>query len=106
MLFTDVVMPGALDGVELARLFEARRPRPAILLASGFPAGRLPGQSHFPPEFRLLGKPYSLDEMARTIRELLDDPRVDATIDADELRDPDADTGNCHESRPVTDETV
>jgi CheY-like chemotaxis protein len=106
MLFTDVVMPGALDGVELARLFEKRRPRPAILLASGFPAGRLPGQSHFPPEFRLLGKPYSLDELARTVRELLDERPVDETIDAGTFGDPGG--GDCvyRDSRPVTDETV
>ncbi|MGA3004845.1 MAG: ATP-binding protein [Acetobacteraceae bacterium] len=71
LLFTDVVMPGSIDGVELARLVGRLRPRPEILLASGFPEGRAPGQAPCPPEFRLLGKPYNLDELAHAVRDAL-----------------------------------
>ena len=41
VLFSDVVMPGGMNGVELAR--EARRMRPAmkLLLASGYPMSAL-----------------------------------------------------------------
>jgi hypothetical protein len=64
-------MPGSIDGVELARLVGRLRPRPEILLASGFPGGRAPGQAPCPPEFRLLGKPYNLDELAHAVRDTL-----------------------------------
>jgi CheY-like chemotaxis protein len=72
MLFTDVVMPGPVDGVELARLVEQRCPKPGILLTSGFPAGRPAGQPALPRGYRLLGKPYNLDELAHAIRDVLD----------------------------------
>jgi PAS domain S-box-containing protein len=73
LLFSYVVMPGTIDGVELARLVGRLRPRPEILLASGFPDGRPPGQPPSPPEFRLLGKPYNLDELAHAVRDALGD---------------------------------
>ena len=37
LLFTDIVMAGGIDGVELARLAVARRPALKVLLTSGFP---------------------------------------------------------------------
>jgi CheY-like chemotaxis protein len=77
LLFSDVVMPGSIDGVELARLVGRLRPRPEILLASGFPEGRAPGQPPCPPEFRLLGKPYNLDELAHAVRDVLGARRDD-----------------------------
>ncbi len=86
VLFTDVVMPGAIDGIELARLVGRLRPRPGILLASGFPSGKAPGHPPCPPEFRLLCKPYSLDDLARSVREALDGLREDDIDD-------DADSG-------------
>jgi CheY-like chemotaxis protein len=81
LLFTDVVMPGSMDGFELARLVGRLRPRPEILLASGFPAGRVPGQPACQSEFRLLGKPYNLDELARAVREALDSRRAESARD-------------------------
>lgn len=81
LLFTDVVMPGTIDGVELARLVGRLRPRPEILLASGFPDGRAPGQPPCPPEFRLLGKPYNLDELAHAVRDVLIGRRDEETND-------------------------
>jgi len=71
LLFTDVVMPGTIDGVELARLVGRLQPRPEILLASGFPAGRVPGQPPGSPGFPMLGKPYNLDDLAHAVRDVL-----------------------------------
>jgi PAS domain S-box-containing protein len=78
LLFTDVVMPGSMDGYELARLVGRLRPRPEIILASGFPGGRVPGQPAGQPEFRLLSKPYNLDDLARAVRQALDGSRAEA----------------------------
>src|SRR6185437_3443856 len=73
LLFTDVVMPGGMDGVELARRAMAMRPGLPVLLASGFPDARSSGGGIPLPNMPLLAKPYSSDEPARTVRRLLDD---------------------------------
>jgi CheY-like chemotaxis protein len=70
VLFSDVVMPGGMNGVELAR--EARRMRPdlKVLLASGYPMSALSGQK-LDPEISFISKPYrwtELDEKLRTLR--------------------------------------
>jgi PAS domain S-box-containing protein len=86
LLFTDVVMPGTMDGIELAD-FVARLPsRPSVLLTSGFPAVRAPRRRTQPTEFPLLGKPYRIDDLAHAVRDALDrrherSPRSDAKDD-------------------------
>ncbi len=72
LLFTDVVMPGGMDGVALAREAVARWPRLRVLLTSGIPetyfrAGSAPG-----PHPRMLTKPYRRGELARAVRDALD----------------------------------
>jgi PAS domain S-box-containing protein len=73
LLFTDVVMPGAMDGVDLARRAIAMRAGLSVLLTSGFPGTRLSEQQTATPEFQLIGKPYSGDGLARALREALDE---------------------------------
>jgi PAS domain S-box-containing protein len=70
LLLTDIVMPGEIDGVELARTAMARWPAIKVVLTSGFPENRLSGEPII--GLRLLGKPYRRDELARTLREILD----------------------------------
>ena len=74
LLLTDVVMPGAMDGRDLARIAAVRRPGLRTLLTSGFPDARWGGTS---PRTggRLLNKPYRKDELRRAVREALDEPR-------------------------------
>jgi PAS domain S-box-containing protein len=71
VLFSDIVMPGGMNGVELAR--EARRLRPGIsvLLASGYSR---PG---IQPEegTNFIPKPYQMPELARRLEALLPRPR-------------------------------
>ena len=64
VLFSDVVMPGGLSGVELARRVRAARPEIGVLLASGYAAQELGGEA---PEFELLAKPYERDVIVRKI---------------------------------------
>jgi PAS domain S-box-containing protein len=74
LLLTDIVMPGAMDGRDLARVAVARRPDVRTLLTSGFPDARWTASgSH--TEGRLLGKPYRKEELRRVVREVLDEPR-------------------------------
>jgi len=75
LLFTDVMMPGGVGGVQLAR--EARKLRPAlkVLLTSGYvgEASALDGG-----EFPLLAKPYERIALAAKVRETLNIDRQTA----------------------------
>ncbi|WP_448203391.1 response regulator [Azospirillum sp. sgz302134] len=83
LLFTDVVMPGGIGGLELAQ--EARRLHPhlRVLLTSGYPARRgMPSDAGNTPEtlpFSLLAKPYRRDALAQAVRAALADiPEAEA----------------------------
>ncbi len=70
LLFTDVVMPGEIDGRELGHWVEAHCPGVRVLLTSGFRyAGRPDTGDH--EDFPFLAKPYSQERLARAIRNLL-----------------------------------
>jgi CheY-like chemotaxis protein len=70
VLFTDVVMPRGLNGIELAR--EARRLRPDlhVLLASGYPRGVLAEEHGLRGQFTFIAKPYRASELAETLQTL------------------------------------
>jgi signal transduction histidine kinase/DNA-binding response OmpR family regulator len=72
LLFSDVVMPGGVSGVSLARTARELRPGLRVLLTSGF-VGET--QVKEGAEFPLLDKPYETPAMAAIIRKLLDDPQ-------------------------------
>jgi signal transduction histidine kinase/CheY-like chemotaxis protein len=73
VLFTDVIMPGAMTGDLLAR--EARRLRPnlRVLFASGFAEASVQNGSRSPEidGRNLLSKPYRKPDLARRLRETL-----------------------------------
>ncbi|MCR5876134.1 response regulator [Phenylobacterium sp. J426] len=71
LLFTDVVMPGGVSGVSLARTAKELRPELRVLLTSGFVGD---GQINEGREFPLLDKPYDTPVMASMLRKLLDRP--------------------------------
>jgi CheY-like chemotaxis protein len=68
VLFSDIVMPGGMSGVELAR--EARRVRGdlKVLLTTGYAAA---AESRADGGFAVLGKPYRQSELAEHIAALL-----------------------------------
>ncbi len=78
LLLSDIVMPGGMDGVELARTAMARWPALKVVLTSGFSEARLNHNGDAPTGLRLLSKPYRREELARTLREVLDDRQSDA----------------------------
>jgi two-component system, response regulator PdtaR len=71
-LFTDIHIPGAMDGLALAHHTRENWPWIAILLASGT-AIPLPTES--PEGSRFLSKPYKSDHVVRHLREMVDDGR-------------------------------
>ncbi|WP_264048276.1 PAS domain-containing hybrid sensor histidine kinase/response regulator [Methylobacterium flocculans] len=71
ILFSDVVMPGGMNGSQLA--VEAQRLRPGlkVLLTSGYVANLDEGQVIGKGELTVLNKPYRRDELARSLRLVL-----------------------------------
>jgi PAS domain S-box-containing protein len=72
ILFSDVVMPRGMNGVELARNAVRLRPRLRILLASGYPMSALSSAHGVDDdiEFRFLNKPYRIAALAEALTQL------------------------------------
>ena len=68
LLFSDVIMPGGMNGVQLA--VEARRIRPAlkVLLSSGYTAAALSRDHGLPDNLNVVEKPYQREDLARKLR--------------------------------------
>jgi CheY-like chemotaxis protein len=71
LLFTDIVMPGGISGVELARMARERRSDLRVLLTSGFPDLKKQHEADENNNDIILGKPYRLDDLKQRIGEML-----------------------------------
>jgi CheY-like chemotaxis protein len=73
LLFSDVVMPGGMTGLELADIVRGTWPRLKILLTSGYSEVLVRESSErLDDGIHLIGKPYRKHELATKIRELLE----------------------------------
>ena len=66
VVFSDVMMPGGMNGVELAREIRRRRSDIPILLTSGY-SGAAVHDAHA-AGVRILSKPYGIDELAVALK--------------------------------------
>ncbi len=71
LLVTDIVMPGD-DGVTLARLAVARQPRLRTLFVSGYTPDSVPDLTVGTAETAFLPKPFDVQLLGRSVREVLD----------------------------------
>jgi CheY-like chemotaxis protein len=71
LLFTDVIMPGGVNGRELAEEMAKRRPLLRILYTSGYAQDAIVHHGRLDPGVALLNKPYRKADLARQIREAL-----------------------------------
>jgi PAS domain S-box-containing protein len=71
LLFSDIVLPGEMDGCALAREVAALSPQSKVLFTSGFPGARLAEMQGLDTSIRLLSKPYRKEELTRAVREIL-----------------------------------
>jgi len=71
LLFTDIVMPGGMNGLELAERACVLDPALKVLYTSGYTETALTHQGYGPLKLNLLHKPYRRTELARRIRETL-----------------------------------
>jgi signal transduction histidine kinase/ActR/RegA family two-component response regulator len=67
VLVSDVMMPGALGGVDLARAARQARPELPVLLISGYPGDALKEKGVADGEFVLLQKPLGQGELTERI---------------------------------------
>jgi len=71
LLFTDVIMPGSMNGRELAAEVVKRRPGMKVLFTSGYTEDAIFHHGRLDPGVLLLAKPYSKADIARMIRHAL-----------------------------------
>jgi PAS domain S-box-containing protein len=72
ILFTDIVMPGGINGWELAQAARKIRPHLKVLLTSGYALDTLIASGRLTATTPILNKPYRRADLARALREALD----------------------------------
>ena len=70
IMFSDVVMPGGMNGAQLADQARRLRPELKVLLTSGYVSAQSEGQV-LESELPVLSKPYQRDELAQKLRLVL-----------------------------------
>jgi CheY-like chemotaxis protein len=67
LLFTDLVMPGGMSGVVLARRAQAMRPGLRVLLTTGYAGPEAPATDEFP----IISKPFRSAQLSLAIARLI-----------------------------------
>ena len=73
LMFTDVVMPGGMNGFDLAQAAQSLKPNLKIVHTSGYPKGAMVHQDE--PRFKngfIIMKPYRREELQKIIRDALE----------------------------------
>jgi CheY-like chemotaxis protein len=76
LLFTDIVMPGGMNGAELAEVATTMRPHLRVLYASGYTDSTIIHGGRLDRGVHLLNKPYRRQDLALKVRQALDDQPV------------------------------
>jgi PAS domain S-box-containing protein len=76
LLFTDVVMPGKMNGKQLAERMRLRRPSLKVLFTSGYTDDTIIRDGRILRDVFFLSKPYRRPQLARMVRRSLDAPPV------------------------------
>ena len=93
MLFTDVVMPGALRSPEMVRRAVQMLPALKVLYTSGYTQNAIVHGGRLDPGVELLSKPYSRQQLAFKIRQVLGKDGVDTTAAEEDVTQFDPDAG-------------
>jgi CheY-like chemotaxis protein len=72
LLFTDIVLPGGMTGVEIADAAQRLRPGIKVLYTTGYTQNAVVHNGQFDPGVTLVHKPYRQDELLNKVRALLD----------------------------------
>ncbi len=74
LLLTDVVLPGGMNGRELAAEVERRAPGIQVLYMSGYTEDAIVHHGRLDADAALLQKPFRRADLARAVRKALDGP--------------------------------
>jgi CheY-like chemotaxis protein len=72
LLFTDVGLPGGMNGRQLAHAALRMRPKLRVLFTTGYARNAIVHHGRLDPGIDLIGKPFTAAALATKIRELLD----------------------------------
>ena len=81
LMFSDVVMPGGLNGRQLAAEAVRIRPNLKVLFTTGYTRNAIVHHGRLDAGVELIGKPFSLGGLGRKIRDVLDKPPADPAKD-------------------------
>ena len=92
LMVTDIIMPGGMNGVDLARMARKLSPKLKIIYSSGFPADALSERSGMQVDAPLLRKPYQRAEFTAMIQRAMEETAPDvrngfAAIEEERLSD-------------------
>jgi two-component system, cell cycle sensor histidine kinase and response regulator CckA len=73
LVLADVILP-VMDGTALVNRLYQNRPEVKALYVSGYAENAVFRQGVFPPDGHFLQKPFTLDRLARKVRDVLDEP--------------------------------
>jgi CheY-like chemotaxis protein len=76
LLFTDVGLPGGMNGRELALEVQRRRPGLPVLFTTGYARNAIVHHGRLDADVDLLEKPFTVTSLAAKLRRVLDDPRT------------------------------
>jgi CheY-like chemotaxis protein len=71
LLFTDIVVPGGMNGRQLSKEVLKTRPGLAVLFTTGYTPNAIIHHGRLDPDVQLLSKPYTQDDLSRKIRRVL-----------------------------------
>ena len=74
VLFSDVVMPGGMNGAQLVVEAQRLRPNLKVLLTSGYTASALTREHGLPEQADVLPKPYRREDLAKKLRLIIGEP--------------------------------
>lgn len=72
LLFTDVILPGGMNGRELANEVKKLRPELPVLFATGYTRNAIIHHGRLDTDVDLLTKPFTTEALARKVRQVLD----------------------------------
>ena len=76
LLFTDVIMPNGINGIELSSEVAKRRPGTKVLFTSGYTDDAMSHHGRLDEGVLLLSKPYRKSQLARMVRMALGDATI------------------------------
>lgn len=72
ILISDVVLPGSINGIDIAKVLKTRKPEIGVMLMSGYIQQAVTRSGDLPENAVFLSKPFSINELLRKIRETVE----------------------------------